>query len=144
MISVKEVGAETSSYLVAIVRDYLVEIHRAPDADALSCAELCELSHLPERIGDGSASGWLALDNKLPVGCVVVHPTGEMGRLYVRPAHRGKGIARSLIEAAAARATWTAIAIDNDLCRSVLSSIGWADSGLREPGYRTWIPAVDS
>jgi ribosomal protein S18 acetylase RimI-like enzyme len=48
---------------------------------------------------------WLALAGKEPVGCIVLHPaggvpgSGEIKRLYVRPAYRRQGLAEGLLQA---------------------------------------------
>ncbi|MFC4114865.1 GNAT family N-acetyltransferase [Nonomuraea zeae] len=50
----------------------------------------------------------VAVDGRLAVGCGAVQPvegtTGELKRMYVAPAHRGRGIARSLLKALEERA----------------------------------------
>jgi ribosomal protein S18 acetylase RimI-like enzyme len=48
---------------------------------------------------------WLAFAGKEPVGCIVLHPlvrrarSGEIKRLYVRPAYRRQGLAEGLLQA---------------------------------------------
>ena len=48
---------------------------------------------------------WLAFADKEPVGCIVLHPlvplprSGEIKRLYVRPAYRRQGLAGGLLQA---------------------------------------------
>ncbi|MBV8098502.1 MAG: GNAT family N-acetyltransferase [Verrucomicrobia bacterium] len=48
---------------------------------------------------------WLAFAGKEPVGCIVLHPlgcpprSGEIKRLYVRPAYRQQGLAEGLVRA---------------------------------------------
>jgi ribosomal protein S18 acetylase RimI-like enzyme len=48
---------------------------------------------------------WLAFAGKEPVGCIVLHPlvcwpqSGEIKRLYVRPAYRKQGLAEGLLRA---------------------------------------------
>ena len=49
---------------------------------------------------------WLALKWQEPVGCIVLHPlantlgSGELKRLYVKPAYRRQGLAEALLQAA--------------------------------------------
>jgi ribosomal protein S18 acetylase RimI-like enzyme len=59
----------------------------------------------------GPGGVWLAGDGDAPAGCVVLRPlpalgprAGEVKRLYVRPAHRGAGIAGALMDALEAHA----------------------------------------
>jgi ribosomal protein S18 acetylase RimI-like enzyme len=48
---------------------------------------------------------WLALVWQKPIGCIVLHPlanpprSGEVKRLYVKPAYRGQGLAKRLLQA---------------------------------------------
>jgi GNAT superfamily N-acetyltransferase len=48
---------------------------------------------------------WLAFAGKEAVGCIVLHPlvslprSGEIKRLYVKPAYRGQGLAAYLLQA---------------------------------------------
>jgi GNAT superfamily N-acetyltransferase len=48
---------------------------------------------------------WLAFAGKEPVGCIVLHPlvylrrSGEIKRLYVKPAYRRQGLAEGLLQA---------------------------------------------
>lgn len=54
----------------------------------------------------GPGAFWLAQDAATIVGCIAFRPlpeigsdTGEVKRLYVRPAHRGANVAEALLEA---------------------------------------------
>jgi GNAT superfamily N-acetyltransferase len=57
---------------------------------------------------------WLALLWQEPVGCIVLHPlaspsrSGELKRLYVKPAYRRQGLADGLLQAAEEFAAKTA------------------------------------
>jgi ribosomal protein S18 acetylase RimI-like enzyme len=48
---------------------------------------------------------WLVFADEEPVGCIVLHPlvssprSGEIKRLYVKPAYRRRGLAEGLLEA---------------------------------------------
>jgi len=59
-----------------------------------------ELGSLPGDYAPPSGALLLALEGEQEMGCVALRrideSTCEMKRLYVRPAHRGKGIGRSL------------------------------------------------
>lgn len=57
-----------------------------------------------EYFGEG-AGVWLATDDGAVIGCIALHPlkqpenSGEIKRLYVRPGHRGQGVAEGLLAA---------------------------------------------
>ncbi|HTD37294.1 MAG TPA: GNAT family N-acetyltransferase [Candidatus Limnocylindrales bacterium] len=60
---------------------------------------------------DGTGAMWLAYQDGALVGCVVLRPLRSIGprasevkRLYVRPAHRGAGVAGALMDALEAHA----------------------------------------
>jgi ribosomal protein S18 acetylase RimI-like enzyme len=67
-----------------------------------------ELATLPGVYGAPRGVLLLAWSDGVPAGCVGVRPldaaTGELKRLYVRPAYRGRGLARGLATAALAEA----------------------------------------
>ncbi len=61
-----------------------------------------ELEELGEKYGPPAGRLYLALCDGVPVGCIALRPmsakAAELKRLFVRPAYRGRGIARALIE----------------------------------------------
>lgn len=61
-----------------------------------------ELRHLEKKYGEPRGRLWLALCGGEAAGCVALHPlsaeSGELKRLYVRPAFRGRGLGRALTE----------------------------------------------
>ena len=63
---------------------------------------------VPERLEwdahDAVATHWLALADGVPVGCARLLPDGQIGRMAVLPAWRGRGIGRALLGAALAAA----------------------------------------
>jgi GNAT superfamily N-acetyltransferase len=60
-----------------------------------------ELEDLGEKYGPPQGRLYLALCNGAPVGCIALRPisadSAELKRLFVRPAYRGRGIARALV-----------------------------------------------
>ena len=101
MASLKQaVCLATSPAEVAAVRELFAEYARLVDEPCCFADFEAELASLP-----GEYKLFLLED---AAGCVAVHfldrQTAEMKRLYVRAAHRGKGLGRALAEAAIAAA----------------------------------------
>jgi len=73
-----------------------------------------ELRALPGMYAPPRGRLLLAIEDGGPAGCVGLHewdgPAAEMKRLYVRPAFRGRGLGRTLSEAALAEAPEAALA----------------------------------
>jgi ribosomal protein S18 acetylase RimI-like enzyme len=65
------------------------------------CGAVTEIESLPGDYSPPKGALLLALYHGEPAGCVALRPLGasvvEVKRLYVRPAYRGKGIARALM-----------------------------------------------
>ena len=63
-----------------------------------------ELSHLPQEYGPPGGAFFLGMEQDVSVGCVGLRrfadQVGEMKRLYIAPAARGKGAGRRLARAA--------------------------------------------
>ncbi len=61
-----------------------------------------ELEHLAAKYGRPSGRLYVACVDGKPAGCIALRPcdtkTAELKRLYVRPAFRGQGIAKTLVE----------------------------------------------
>ena len=95
--------------------------------------------------GDGNGV-WLAFASEEPVGCIVLRglssppASGEVKRLYVRPTHRGTGIARALMTTAhghAAGAGFERLVLD------VMPSRTLAIAFYRRLGYTDIAPYTD-
>jgi GNAT superfamily N-acetyltransferase len=67
--------------------------------DPASTAALVAALPSPYEPPDGGL--WVAYQHGAPLGCVALHAlgpnVGEVKRMYVDPAHRGRGVARSLL-----------------------------------------------
>ena len=88
---------------IAIIRELFVEYWGWLRFDGCFQGFDEELATLPGRYGPPTGCVFLALYDSKPCGCVALREIGEgiceMKRLYVRPAFRGKGIGRSLVDA---------------------------------------------
>ena len=89
----------------------LVETDWARDAPRLAVVRrrvFIDEQGVPERLewdaGDAVSTHWLALADGSPVGCARLLPDGQIGRMAVLPAWRGRGIGRALLGAALATA----------------------------------------
>ena len=128
----------TSAAQIDAVRKLFAEYVRMVDAPACFVGFEQELASLPGEyrlfLADGDA------------GCVALRmlegDTAEMKRLYVRPAHRGKGLGRALAEgaiAAAREAGCARIVLDTlpqmREAQAMYASLGFKPIGpyLREP-----------
>lgn len=63
-----------------------------------------EIASLPGSYRGALGGLWLAFEGTRPLGCVALRPTDagppELGRLFVLPAARGRGLGRALLRAA--------------------------------------------
>lgn len=93
------------------VRDLFAEYVRAVDEPRCFAGFEAEIAGLPGAYAPPGGRLWLAIDASDPAGCVALRrvdaATGEIKRLYVRPAFRGRGLGRRLARTAirAAQAT---------------------------------------
>jgi putative acetyltransferase len=101
MAEVREASAPAD---LGSVRELFAEYARAVDEPCCFAGFECELAALPR----GYIALLLALEDGAAAGCVGLRAldgaSAEMKRLYVRPAYRGRGIGRTLAEAAIAAA----------------------------------------
>lgn len=90
------------------------------------------------KLGDGAGVGWLAEAGGAPVGFVFVRPAGDatwgtwIDNLHVRPAVKGRGIGRQLLQAVAAwaadvapeRGLWLWVYAQNAAARGFYGRVG--------------------
>jgi GNAT superfamily N-acetyltransferase len=83
----------------SLIREH-VESASAPDAAAVTAM----VAALPAPFVPPHGGIWLAWEESNAVGCIALQPLaadiGEIKRMYVRPASRGRGVARALVERA--------------------------------------------
>src|SRR5687768_11272774 len=94
----------TEARQLAAVRELFAEYARSVDEPACFAGFERELAGLPGPYAPPSGRLLLALDEDRIAGCVALRrldaETAEMKRLYLRPAHQGRGMGRTLALAA--------------------------------------------
>lgn len=85
----------------------LIETDWARDAARLAAVRqrvFVDEQRVPEALEwdayDAVSSHWLALAQATPIGCARLLPDGQIGRMAVLPAWRGRGIGQALLAAA--------------------------------------------
>ena len=82
----------------ALIRAH-ISAHSSAHDPASTAAIVAALPAPYEPPGGGL---WVAYQDGVPLGCVGLHAlrpnVGEIKRMYVEPAHRGRGVARALLE----------------------------------------------
>lgn len=117
------------------VRSLLTEYY-----EALSVVQRDSPADLQKLLRDPNAGFWIAYLGKMTAGCVVLRPlssrllAGECKRLYVRPAFRGNGIAKALLDrlesfAANSGLSWVYLDSKDDLQAAITL--------YRQRGYRS-------
>lgn len=95
MIRIGRASLDRMDEAYAIVREYYEAVGVVVRDDPESFAR--------EYFGDGSGV-WLAYDGTGVVGCIALRPlpryerAGEIKRMYVKPGHRGLGVAEQLLK----------------------------------------------
>lgn len=104
---------------LAVVRGLFEEYAAGTGVDLCFQGFAAELAGLPGRYARPAGGVWIAETDGAAVGCVAVRPLAddraELKRLYVRPAGRGNGVGRALVETAltaAAGAGYREIVLD--------------------------------
>ncbi|MGC1548035.1 MAG: GNAT family N-acetyltransferase [Rhodanobacter sp.] len=125
-----------SPELVAIARSLFTEYAEAIGTDLEYQGFTAELAALPSPYVPPMGALLIAQAGTNVAGCVALRPlnthTGEMKRLYVRPAYRGSGLGRRLVEAviqAARQAGYRELRLDT------LPSMASAQALYRELGF---------
>jgi GNAT superfamily N-acetyltransferase len=112
MVRIERASLNRMDDAYAIVREYYEAVGVVVRDDPESFAR--------EYFGDGSGI-WLAYKDATVAGCIALRPllqmdrAGEIKRMYVKPAHRGQGVAERLLEALedyAAEAGYHALYLD--------------------------------
>jgi ribosomal protein S18 acetylase RimI-like enzyme len=104
-----------------------------------------ELASLPGRYARPAGGLWLAVEGQQVAGCIALRPLGEgrceLKRLYVRPAFRGRGVGRLLVE----RALVVASEVGHRfVCLDTLPSMAAAIALYRSLGFREIRPYYDN
>ena len=117
---IRVVSDASSPAAIDLMREYMTIIQielfgtaELPAALATECEDAARVYAAP-------GAWFVAYDGDAPAGCVGVRPVAgrpgvaEIKRLYVRPAHRGSGLARELMAVAhrQAESAFTMIALD--------------------------------
>ena len=81
----------------------LIRAHISAHSSAHDPASTAALvAALPAPYEPPAGGLWVAYEYGTPLGCVALHAigpnTGEIKRMYVEPEHRGRGVARALLE----------------------------------------------
>jgi GNAT superfamily N-acetyltransferase len=95
-ITILKASAEHAADALALIEEYY---------ETVDVAARDSRAALLEMLSDPDYAVWVAYDGEQAAGCILYRPlrqrpsSGEMKRLYVRPAFRGRGIALLLLEA---------------------------------------------
>ena len=96
-VFIREASAGDLPDVIGIVQGVLGEYELPVCRDELSA----ELSQVIEPNGQDHGRLWVALDGEAVVGCAAITPVREgvceLKRMYLLPAHRGRGVGRRLL-----------------------------------------------
>lgn len=115
MLTISQVGTPAEIQDVqGLLREYTAwAFTRAADSDTVPTFEGLEqeLAALPGIYAPPTGCLLLAIEDRQPAGCVALRErgatVGELKRLYVRPAFRGRDIGRQLVTTVIAKARWS-------------------------------------
>lgn len=103
-------------------------------------------------LASGSVGGWVLEHDGVVVGHLLGSaqgPEGEVLIVAVHPAHRRKGGARRLLEAAetfwaerGVQEAFLEVRADNDAGRGLYEALGWSQTGRRRAYYRDGTDAI--
>lgn len=143
-VTVRIASPDDLDVLVAFRRAMFAEL-RHDDPASLDMMEAGFRAYARDTMPDGTFVSWLAESAGEPVGSVAMvfqrmpptvrNPSGSVGyllNLYVAPAHRRRGVARALVEAALAetraRGCGMATLHASDQGRALYAQYGFADT----------------
>lgn len=134
-----------------LMREYAAHLNASVGGEHICVSSLeTELAGLPGAYSEPAGAVLLAFVNEEPAGCVAFKPVQtqtnaagqacEMKRLWVRPAYQGRGIGRTLAQAAldlARERGYSAMLLDT-MPRAMQSAYGLYRSMGFEPVERGW------
>jgi GNAT superfamily N-acetyltransferase len=136
-----EISRASSTEAVAAARD-LIRAHIEANSQAHGASETAALlAALPAPYVPPAGGLWLAWDGAEASGCIALQPVSagvaEIKRMYVRPANRGRGIGRALVE----HAIFEARALGYDRLRlGTLTTMHAAQNLYASLGFRPIAP----
>ena len=134
LLDIRPCRAEDVDAVRALLREYQAEI----GVDLCFQGFDAELAGLPGAYVEPKGLLLCAQADGHPVGCIALRPvdceTAEMKRLFVRPTHRGKGLARALVVELIRRARdlgYSRICLDTlpgmERAQALYASLGFRD-----------------
>jgi len=120
-LRLERTSAQRPEDAIALIEEYY---------EAIQVVERDNRKALLEYLSNPQSAVWVAYHGTVPAGCILYRPlpavdgAGEMKRLYVRPAYRGRGLASQLLRtleefAASQGARWLYLDTKDDLYEAI-------------------------